>query len=94
LGAETGYETGGEEEQGEGEGEVKNLKGMGRTKFFFYFAERDHWVADECRDEFIERRRRDGPKGGTRVVVDEAGIPHAFCIRKCPPSRSRVAGFG
>ncbi|KXX77620.1 Lipid droplet-associated hydrolase [Madurella mycetomatis] len=52
--------------------------GMG-AKFFFYFAETDHWVADECRDEFIENRRRHA-KGKTRIVVDEEKIPHAFCI--------------
>ena len=67
------------EEGNEGE---EGEKGLGRTKFFFYFAEKDHWVADECRDEFIEKRARH-EKGRTRVVVDEAGIPHAFCIRKC-----------
>jgi hypothetical protein len=71
--------------EGEGLSKREGLEEKGKTKFFFYFAEKDHWVADECRDEFIERRRRDGPNGGTRVVVDEAGIPHAFCIRKCPP---------
>ncbi|GAB1314772.1 hypothetical protein MFIFM68171_04982 [Madurella fahalii] len=49
------------------------------AKFFFYFAETDHWVADECRDEFIEKRRRH-EKGKTRIVVDEEKIPHAFCI--------------
>ncbi|KAK3906396.1 hypothetical protein C8A05DRAFT_29756 [Staphylotrichum tortipilum] len=54
--------------------------GEGRSKFYCYFAQRDHWVADASRDEFIERRRRH-EKGRTRVVVDEeAGIPHAFCI--------------
>ncbi|KAJ4302022.1 hypothetical protein N0V88_002155 [Collariella sp. IMI 366227] len=33
----------------------------------------------EERDEFIEKRRRH-EKGRTKVVIDEAGIPHAFCI--------------
>ncbi|KAL2131846.1 hypothetical protein VTI74DRAFT_4560 [Chaetomium olivicolor] len=68
-----------EEEEGrEWEVEEKGQEGE-RTKFFFYFAEKDHWVADECRDEFIEKRRRH-EKGRTKVVIDEAGIPHAFCI--------------
>ncbi|KAK3359464.1 hypothetical protein B0T25DRAFT_533040 [Lasiosphaeria hispida] len=48
-------------------------------KFFFYFGEKDHWVADECRNEFIERRKGHA-KGRTTVVVDEDKIPHAFCI--------------
>lgn len=52
------------------------------AKFFFYFAEKDHWVANECRDEFIERRRKH-EKGRTEIVIDEEKIPHAFCIRKC-----------
>lgn len=64
-------------------------------RFFFYFARRDHWVADECRDEFIRRRRehaqRDGTpgrkKGMTRIVLDEDDIPHAFCIREFPARR-------
>lgn len=68
------------EEMEEREGEKGG--GSGRSKFFFYFAEKDHWVADEVRDEFIERRRRH-EKGRTEIVIDETGIPHAFCIRKC-----------
>ncbi|KAL1837400.1 hypothetical protein VTJ49DRAFT_3924 [Mycothermus thermophilus] len=50
-----------------------------KAKFFLFFAEKDHWVADEARAEFVERRRNH-EKGRTRVVVDEAGLPHAFCI--------------
>ncbi|KAK4119190.1 hypothetical protein N657DRAFT_666784 [Parathielavia appendiculata] len=67
------------EEEVEGDGNLNWDKAKRRARFFIYFAEKDHWVADECRDEFIERRRREG-RGGTRVVVDETGIPHAFCI--------------
>ncbi|KAL2195159.1 hypothetical protein P885DRAFT_41183 [Corynascus similis CBS 632.67] len=57
----------------------KGSRGLDQTKFFFYFAKKDHWVADDCRDEFIERRKRH-EKGRTKVVIDETGIPHAFCI--------------
>lgn len=60
-------------------------------RFFFYFGKRDHWVAEECRDEFIKRRRehaqRQGPRhkrGMTRIVLDEDDIPHAFCISESP----------
>jgi pimeloyl-ACP methyl ester carboxylesterase len=59
------------------------------TKFFFHFARQDHWVADECRDEFIEKRRGH-VKGRTRIVIDEDKIPHAFCISK-QPSRFGVS---
>lgn len=60
--------------------------GLG-AKFFFYFAQKDHWVADECRDDFIEKRRRH-EKGKTRIVIDEEKIPHAFCIRESNPGPS------
>ncbi|KAK0720280.1 hypothetical protein B0H67DRAFT_486375 [Lasiosphaeris hirsuta] len=58
--------------------DVDRLEGAA-DKFFFYFGEKDHWVANECRDEFIERRK-DHAKGRTTVVIDEDKIPHAFCI--------------
>ncbi|KAK4181542.1 hypothetical protein QBC36DRAFT_317810 [Triangularia setosa] len=48
-------------------------------KFYFYFAQKDHWVADEVRDAFIEKRQGD-KNGRTRAVICEEGIPHAFCI--------------
>ena len=58
-------------------------------KFFFFFAKQDHWVANECRDEFIQKREehanRDAPatkRGRTRIVVDEGDLPHDFCIRE------------
>jgi hypothetical protein len=78
-----------EEEEKGGGGEKKEA--VGGSKFYFYFAEKDHWVADECRDEFIEKRARH-EKGRTSVVVDEAGIPHAFCIRKSCLSMALVSG--
>jgi pimeloyl-ACP methyl ester carboxylesterase len=60
-------------------------------KFFFFFGKGDHWVAEECRDEFIKRRhehaQREGPghkRGRTRIVLDEDDIPHAFCISESP----------
>lgn len=75
--------------EAEGGGEEKK-RGDGGSKFYCYFAQRDHWVADESRDEFIERRKRH-EKGRTRVVVDEeAGIPHAFCIRECARGEGTV----
>ncbi|KAK4645766.1 hypothetical protein QC761_204420 [Podospora bellae-mahoneyi] len=48
-------------------------------KFYFYFAKKDHWVADEVRDAFIERREKD-QNGRTKATICEEGVPHAFCI--------------
>ncbi|KAK4164269.1 lipid droplet-associated hydrolase [Cladorrhinum sp. PSN259] len=59
------------------------------AKFFFYFAKKDHWVADECRDEFIEKRRRH-EKGKTRIFIDEEKTPHAFCIHHSESVAERV----
>ncbi|KAK0652814.1 hypothetical protein B0T16DRAFT_388015 [Cercophora newfieldiana] len=54
---------------------------MGKDEMRTITEERgDRWVADECREEFVERRRGEG-KGRVRVVVDEGGLPHAFCLR-------------
>lgn len=50
-------------------------------KFFFYFGTGDRWVDEGSRDEFIAARRKAGGGGGVKVVMDEGGIPHAFCIR-------------
>lgn len=50
-------------------------------RFVFYFGVGDRWVADECRDAFIARRKGH-VEGRVKIVMDEAGIPHAFCIRK------------
>ena len=79
---------GGDDDGGEKVGGVVDLEEEEEVpKFFFYFGEKDQWVAEECRDRFIEKRRehasREGERrrrGRTRIVVDEDGIPHAFCI--------------
>lgn len=60
-------------------------------KFFILFGKEDHWVAEECRDRFIRDREehagREGAKRGrTRIVVEEEGLPHDFCISKRGPS--------
>lgn len=64
------WELTGDDDEGEGE------------RFVFYFGVGDRWVADECRDAFIIRRKGHA-EGNVKIVMDEAGIPHAFCIRKC-----------
>ncbi|KAK0735369.1 hypothetical protein B0T21DRAFT_412001 [Apiosordaria backusii] len=55
-------------------------QGQGGEKFYFYFAKKDHWVADEVRDAFIEKRQGD-KRGRTKVTICEENIPHAFCLR-------------
>ncbi|MBE3047802.1 hypothetical protein IMZ48_35890, partial [Candidatus Bathyarchaeota archaeon] len=57
-------------------------------KFFFLFAQTDHWVACETRDEFIAKMKRhgerEGPeheKGRTEIEVDSGRFPHAFSTK-------------
>lgn len=60
--------------------------GTPRPKLFFYFGERDHWVADRTRADLMLARGRRGMHGGTdeewkpRMEVDDMGVPHGFCI--------------
>ncbi|GME53672.1 MFS transporter [Neofusicoccum parvum] len=57
--------------------------GVPRPKLFFLFGQNDHWVADETRDDLIKARGRgrfDGEKWKPLMEVDEAGIPHGFCL--------------
>lgn len=70
------------------EGLGENVKGMEegekcigeRTpKFFFYFGKDDHWVDNECRDQFVKNRMKDA-NSRVRVEICEKSIPHAFCI--------------
>lgn len=57
-------------------------------KFFLFFGKKDHWVANEYRDRFIEAReehaKREGvpvhKRGRTRIVIDEGDLPHDFCL--------------
>ena len=66
----------------------------------FLFARKDHWVADETRDELIRARGR-GAGGGARgeewkpvMEIDaEEGWVHGFCIRQSVPVAERVAGW-
>ncbi|KAF2680598.1 hypothetical protein K458DRAFT_311304 [Lentithecium fluviatile CBS 122367] len=73
----------------------------------FLFAERDHWVADETRDELVRGRGRvvDGLLDGREeegeveewkplMEIDEdEGWPHGFCIRHSVPVAERVFGY-
>lgn len=49
------------------------------TRLMLYFGKNDHFVDEEKRDALMAKR---GGKGGVRFEIDEAGIPHAFCLRK------------
>ncbi|KAK3946767.1 hypothetical protein QBC32DRAFT_388000 [Pseudoneurospora amorphoporcata] len=76
-----------EHEQRQGQGQGQAVQGKTTEKppprFFLYFGQNDHWVADKYRDEFVERRKREGhtgKEGGTKIVIDEDRIPHSFCI--------------
>ena len=54
-----------------------------RAKLVFYFGEKDHWVADRTRDDLIRARafKDDQPdERKPRMIMDEDGIPHGFCI--------------
>ncbi|KAF3771169.1 hypothetical protein M406DRAFT_32811 [Cryphonectria parasitica EP155] len=67
-------------------------------KFFILFGKDDHWVPNQHRDKFIEERekhsaREDAPKtkrGRTRIVIDEEGLPHDFCINHSETVANKV----
>jgi pimeloyl-ACP methyl ester carboxylesterase len=65
--------------------EVAKSRGPGAPpRWFVYYAKEDHWVANHIRDEFLRRRRYCEGREGTRmeIVVDEGGVPHAFCTKE------------
>ncbi|KAJ3552172.1 hypothetical protein NPX13_g11176 [Xylaria arbuscula] len=57
-------------------------------KFYFFFGRRDHWVADHCRDAFIQKQSTQTER--IRIVVDEGDLPHAFCIEHSEPVAKKV----
>ncbi|TGJ87141.1 hypothetical protein E0Z10_g1575 [Xylaria hypoxylon] len=57
-------------------------------KFYFFFGQRDHWVAEHYRDAFI--RKRSAQTERTRLIVDEGDLPHAFCIDHSEPVAQKV----
>ncbi|KAF8244731.1 hypothetical protein K440DRAFT_528019, partial [Wilcoxina mikolae CBS 423.85] len=52
--------------------EVWNAGGRGMV---FVFGKNDHWVAEKTRDMIMARRN-----GGAKMLVEERGLPHGFCI--------------
>ncbi|MCJ1392527.1 hypothetical protein MMC18_005395 [Xylographa bjoerkii] len=66
-----------------------------KTKLVFYFGQSDHWVANHSRDELIAARacREGGDRWMPKMIVDEEGIPHGFCIRHNSIAAIKTAGF-
>ncbi|OBT89394.1 hypothetical protein VE02_01438 [Pseudogymnoascus sp. 03VT05] len=64
----------------EGEGKL--------TRLMLYFGRNDHFVDEEKRDALMAKR---GGKGGVRFEIDEAGIPHAFCLNHSKEIAEKVA---
>ncbi|KMW68037.1 hypothetical protein BDDG_12537 [Blastomyces dermatitidis ATCC 18188] len=61
-----------------------------------YFAQQDHWVADQTRDDII--RARGGMEKGTgsngpRMQVCEDGVVHGFCIRHSDIMAKKTAAW-
>ncbi|KAF1966509.1 hypothetical protein BU23DRAFT_544378 [Bimuria novae-zelandiae CBS 107.79] len=58
----------------------------------FLFAEKDHWIADETRDELIKARGGiDGEDHKPVMEIDQQeGWVHAFCIQQSVPVADRV----
>lgn len=62
----------------------------------FLFAKKDHWVADETRDDLIQARgSQEGDEAWKPImeVDEEEGWVHGFCIRQSVPVAKRVFGY-
>jgi Lipid-droplet associated hydrolase len=55
-----------------------------RPKMFFYFGEKDHWVADHTRDDLMRARGRgeEGDDWKPWMEIDKLEIPHGFVLGK------------
>ncbi|KAJ5317616.1 hypothetical protein N7508_002124, partial [Penicillium antarcticum] len=61
------------------------------TKLFFYFGRKDHWVADQTRDEIIAVRGGEGR--GPIMLVCEEDLPHAFCLEHSDTMARKTAAM-
>ncbi|KAI9841491.1 MAG: hypothetical protein M1837_000652 [Sclerophora amabilis] len=53
----------------------------GAARLSLYFGENDHWVSNLTRDKFIAARKgKESNSWGPRIVIDQGGLPHGFCI--------------
>lgn len=62
---------------------------LAAPKLFFYFGQKDHWVADRTRDDLIAARASQGgleSRRRPRMEIDTDNVPHGFCICECQPS--------
>lgn len=58
---------------------------------YFYWAENDHWIDNQTRDKLIANRARQLDKAKSdpkekakpKMEIDNKGVPHDFCLRKC-----------
>ncbi|MCJ1435765.1 hypothetical protein MMC27_005140 [Xylographa pallens] len=66
-----------------------------KTKLVFYFGNRDHWVADHTRDALITARAHGegGDQWKPKMIIDDEGIPHGFCIRHSNIAAIKTARF-
>ena len=64
-----------------------------RARVMLYFGRRDHWVADEVRDALIAARSTQRPEGSVRMEIDQAGVPHSFCIRHSDLAAEKTAAW-
>ena len=65
--------------------------GTAAPDLYFFFASKDHWVADVTREEIL-RTRGKGREG--RMVVDEPeGLVHAWCLYQSEMVAQRVKGW-
>ncbi|EEH37271.2 hypothetical protein PAAG_07827 [Paracoccidioides lutzii Pb01] len=60
-----------------------------------YFAQSDHWVADQTREDIIRARGSmgNGTSNAPRMQVCEDGVVHGFCIRHSDIMAEKTAGF-
>ncbi|KIW09403.1 uncharacterized protein PV09_00297 [Verruconis gallopava] len=69
--------------------------GIPRPKMFFYFGEKDHWVADRTREDLMKFRGRGngGDHWKPKMEIDQNGIPHGFCISHSIPIAEKVRQY-
>ncbi|OAX83131.1 hypothetical protein ACJ72_02508 [Emergomyces africanus] len=68
----------------------------GPLNLMLYFAQQDHWVANQTRDEIIRARggiENSTGTNGPRMQVCEDGVEHGFCIRHSDIMAKKTAGW-
>lgn len=58
--------------------DMATIDGGKGPRFYLYYAEEDHWVDGEGRDEFLG-----DVEGRVKVWVEGEGVKHAFCTKEC-----------